>query len=155
MPNTASRPAYLAIHGLRDLVPLGINPLTGEACAYSQRVLCDVSEAGRELLQDFFGVQTFATHPNMNSLVGEAPAIGSVMLARNLWRDLAAYYAFSSGALAYVTAPDGAMMLLYEEALADRYAAHPEFELTRNPTIGATAPRVGSRNVHIATGRVM
>lgn len=155
MPDTASLSAYLAIHGLRDLVALGINPLTGEACAYSQRVLCDVSEKGRELLQDFFGLQTFVTHPNMNSMVGDDPAIGSVMLPRGIWSDLAAYYAFNSDALAYATAPDGSVMILYTQDLVDRYAAFSKGSLVRNPTASAKAPRVGSRNVHVATGRVM
>lgn len=155
MPDIKPSPAYLLIHGFRDLAVAGISPLTGEACAFSQRILCDVSEPGRALLQDFFGVSEFATHPNMNSTVGDAAAIGSVMLPRGIWRDLAAYYAFSSGALAYLEHPDGTLMVLYAQELLDRYTERTDISIVRNPATSSLAPRVGSRNVHMATGRVM
>jgi hypothetical protein len=39
------------------LSAIGIEPLTGEACAYSMRVLCDLNEDGCKLIADFFGLR--------------------------------------------------------------------------------------------------
>lgn len=149
--------AYEIFNGPKDLPRLGISPLTGEACAYSQRLLCDVSAAGLQLLQEFLGAMQLALPPNMNSRVGDdAAAVGSVMLPRSLWQDLVRFYAFRSGALAYLDSPDGSIYVLYDEEILSRYASSlSSFSVVRNPTLGSSHPREGSRNVHAATGRVL
>lgn len=40
-----------------DLKPYGIDMLTGEACAYGYRLLCDITEDGRKLFESVFGLQ--------------------------------------------------------------------------------------------------
>lgn len=62
----------------RDLKPYGIEYLTGEACAYGQRVLCDMNEDGKKLIQDWIGVTEF--QKNWNSSVNGKPAVASIML---------------------------------------------------------------------------
>lgn len=152
-----SNTAYQTFYSFKDLQQIGIEPLTGEACAYSQRVLCDVSERGLKLLSEFLGVPDLKLQPNMNSRVGEETAIGSFMLSRGVWRDLVAFYAFEVGAPAYMTQPDGSLFVLFDENLVERYATleSRHMKMVRNPVRHSTQPRVGSRNVHMATGRVM
>jgi hypothetical protein len=40
-----------------DLKPYGIDVLTGEACAYNYRLLCDITPAGVALFNAVFGLQ--------------------------------------------------------------------------------------------------
>jgi hypothetical protein len=76
---------------MSDFEQYGINVLPKEACAYGQRLLCDVNRDGIRLLEDYFLVQIVFT-PNWNSRVGDKPAIGSIMLPRGVfWKGLAEF----------------------------------------------------------------
>lgn len=67
---------------VKQLQKFGIDFLTGESCGYSMRVLCDVNQAGAELLSDFFGgVALLADNWNPG-------ASKSVMLTRSVLEDL-------------------------------------------------------------------
>lgn len=146
----------LAIRSAADLAVLGINPLTGEACAYSQRILCDVNEEGRELLREYLGLPSLELAPAMNGTVDGWPAVGCFMLSRGSIQDLARFGMFYKGALANITFTDGTLYGLFDQDLVDRYAgALSNGTLERNPVATSCAPRVGSRNVHQMTGRVL
>lgn len=70
----------------------GINALTGEADAYCMRLLCDVSAAGKKLIEDFFGnTVTVREGSNWNSSVGNDPAVGSILLPYDLRTELGAF----------------------------------------------------------------
>jgi len=77
------------ICSFRDLESYGINPLTGEACRYGQRILCDVNEDGKRLLEEFLSVEL--TSRNWNSKVNGKDAIASIMLPYGILQDLAAF----------------------------------------------------------------
>ena len=65
---------------LADLEEFGIVPLTGEACSLGYRILCDVTEEGKELIKLTFGLSNVTLHPNWNRGTSAAPHIGSIML---------------------------------------------------------------------------
>lgn len=92
-----------------ELQRFGINVLTGESCAYSMRLLCDVSQDGADLLCDFFGLPIdTAFQKNWNSTVGDKPAIGSIMLSRGVFDDLCRFILFSkAGAEEAIRTPAG------------------------------------------------
>ncbi len=51
-----------------DLRRYGINSLTGEACPYSQRVLCDLTPRGKKIVFDLLGIPpTIPLSENWNS----------------------------------------------------------------------------------------
>lgn len=87
------------IHTWHDLQRYGINSLTGEACSYSQRLLCDLSEKGIDLVREYFGLMIVLNPQtqfprNWNSKAGEDPAIASIMLPRGIFGDLSKFILF-------------------------------------------------------------
>lgn len=87
------------IRGVRDLEEFGINFLTGEACPYALRLLCDVSAEGKDLIERFLGVKDINLYPNNNSATDKMPSAstGSIMLPRDIFWDLAAFALFVRG----------------------------------------------------------
>jgi hypothetical protein len=150
----------IAISGLAGLEYFGIKPLTGEACAYSQRVLCDVNEAGRALLAEYFGIPDLVLARPMNSTVESAPSVGSLMLTRDSWVGLAKFAVFYHGGLAYTETGVQGITGIFCEKLLARYEEFASsfsegVQLTRNHARTTSVPHVGSRNMHQMTGRVM
>lgn len=78
------------LEGWRDLEQFGIRILTGEACAYGMRVLCDLTEEGLRHVENFFSV--LCPNENWNS-----SAVKSVLLPRSLFIDLAAFVLLETG----------------------------------------------------------
>ena len=71
------------IRSFEDLEQFGIHALTGEACGFSMRLLCDVTEQGKNLVEKYFGgTIEIRKDSNMNSGRGGPPHVGSVMLPR-------------------------------------------------------------------------
>lgn len=154
------------INGWHDMEQLGIRSLTGESCAFSMRLLCDVNEEGRNLLIEYFGLPV-ATPASMllsapwNRQVHNRPSVGSIMLHRNCLQQLAEFALLRIDALAVLTHADGMVMGIfvqglltsYEDMLRTRGQSLPGIRIRRNPTLGSTQPHAGSRNVHVATGR--
>lgn len=134
----------------------GIAALTGEACAYSQRLLCDVNADGLALLEDFFGAPGLTLAPPWNSSVNDKPSVGSIMLARALLVPLAEFLLASQGALALLFAHGKLVGGIFDTELLASYAqsGSETFDLRRlhrpNP-----ASSVGSRNIHQATSRTI
>lgn len=69
-----------------DLEKYGIEVLTGEACAYGYRLLCDVTTDGEALIKEALGVPNITLAPAWNS-----KGIGSVMLSRAMFETLAIF----------------------------------------------------------------
>lgn len=82
------------LYSYSQLREYGVNPLTGESCAFGMRILCDLSQAGEALVRDFMGmpevpagVRQFSE--NWNSHVnGDEKAVSSIMLTRQALFDL-------------------------------------------------------------------
>lgn len=66
----------------------GVNPLTGEACAYGLRILCDLSQEGKELVTNWLGLREDGFLPNWNTYVGDKPSVASIMLTRSALHEL-------------------------------------------------------------------
>lgn len=143
------------IVGWGDLKQYGINYLTGEACAYSMRLLCDLSEEGADLMRRFFGLPHNATfNPQWNSMVGDKPAVASVLLSRGLFDDLCRFILLSCDMDIVLKSPDGswcgyarpneAVMLM-----VDGVAENKSWQVYRNYRVGIP----GDRNQHAFTGR--
>ncbi len=146
-----------------DLREFGIDILTGEACAYGMRVLCDVSARGAQTVRELFGLpHNTPLADNWNGGRGNAngPSVGSVMLPYDCFKQLAVFCLFADGAAAAVDREDGAVEGWYPDdpdGDNDRFQRHLDVlremkNLTRtySPVGG---PRVGSRTTHAMTGR--
>lgn len=148
------------VSNMRDLAQFGINSLTGEACAYSMRTLCDVNEEGKALLAEFFGMPDISLARNMNSTVDGKPAIGSLMLTHEIVPSLAQFAFFTKGALAVAIMGGREIHGLFEAERVQQYRDFSAQEngkgvsVVNNYALRSSAPMVGSRNVHQATGRV-
>lgn len=152
---------FKPVSNFRDLAQFGINGLTGEACAYSMRMLCDVNEEGKELLSEYFGIPELTLARNMNSTVGDQPAVGSLMLTHDMVPKLAQFAFFRKGAIAVVLTGGRDVNGIFDSQRLQEYRdfieKHPgecQFSLLNNHALTSSAPMVGSRNVHQATGRV-
>lgn len=143
----------IEFRNVSDLKPFGINPLTGEACAYGMRILCDVNRDGKELLEEFLG-GVLVTASNWNSQVNGKDAIRSVMLSRGVFADLYKYICWREGCKYVVVYPKNYLVAGYMD-LENHEVEHfrqDGYELYRNPTI-KSQPQVNGRNVHAMTGR--
>jgi hypothetical protein len=150
--------SYKPVSGFRDLAQFGITGLTGESCAYGIRMLCDVSEAGKALLADYFGMPDISLSRNWNSFVGSEPSIGSIMLSNDIVKNLAQFAFFRQGALAVICQErevNGVFTLEMLKAYEDYLQKYPNSgsSLRRNHSISSSAPMQGSRNVHAMTNR--
>lgn len=147
---------YIALSNWRDLhLTAGINALTGEACTFSLRQLCDVNESGKEFLQEYFGIQQLTLAAPWNSTVNGQPSVGSIMLGHEMLQPLAEFFFAREGALAVVYINKRIAGGIFDQEVLDNYttAALPLYEIKRlHRGIG---PSVGSRNVHAATCRVL
>lgn len=119
----------------------GVNPLTGEACAYGLRILCDLSEGGITLLTQFLGVDELVLYPTWNPRVGERPAVASVLLPRETLRPLHVFALLQQGH-DFVTLDDPTG---YAQEEWDRYP-DPKPAAIRNPQ--------RQRNTHAISGRI-
>lgn len=142
-----------AIDTWQDLRPYGIDILTGEACGYGMRYLCDLTEPGCRLVRELFGLRG-------DSPLGEpwnSRGVASAMIPYGLLGQLAAFALLSDGACAVLVLKGGGAVGYYPgdapgrwQDLVDHHRRAGSLERTFSPTGG---PRVGSRMVHQASGR--
>lgn len=145
----------------RDLEDFGIDMLTGEACGLSMRLLCDVTERGKVLIERFFG-GTITVKPGSNWNGGNKadPHVGSILLPSGVFSDLAAFcLIIDAGAGENVaTCEDGRAMSWTWEELEHRTTQ--ELRESWEKTYGvkryyrrSTGPGTGDRNTHAFSGR--
>jgi len=68
-----------------DLRPYGIAILTGEACGLSYRILCDVTERGKQTIQKALGITSLGLPDNWNHGDPNDPPIGSYAATFVMW----------------------------------------------------------------------
>lgn len=85
----------VSIDGWSHLKTYGIDALTGEACALSNRLLCDLNEEGKDHIISFLGLDEMGAAspnvfaPNWNSGRDMAtPAVASIMLPKSCFVEL-------------------------------------------------------------------
>ena len=144
----------MKVDNWNDLSAFGIYVLTGEADAYGLRLLCDVTQEGKDTLSAFFGSPELAVAAPWNG-----NGIGSVMLPRSVWEDLAAFCLLRSGCEVVIVYKNGTIrgydgtrrkQLDLDETLAD--ASFRSANIDR-VVYALTGPRCGDRMVHAMSGR--
>lgn len=140
----------------------GINPLTGEACGYGLRILCDLTDRGADIVAGYFGMlyQTGQTFPmNWNSEVNGSPAVASVMLPREILQPLMIYIAFHvEEADVVIVTPSGELLAMHHAEDDEDFKRYMEsadllqYRILRNPVNRAASYR--GRNMHAMSGRV-
>jgi hypothetical protein len=147
----------IQLYNWASLEQFGIQFLTGERCVYSLRLLCDLNEAGRKVIAEYLDVAETSFRPAMNETVGGQPAVASVMLPRACFTELATFASYQAGALAVIVG-NGSLLAVFDSARLKQYddlaatLADSNVHVHRNPNLTSDAPRVGSFNVHLATG---
>jgi len=77
------------------LEPYGIVPLTGEACSLMYRILCDLTQKGRRIVERCLSVQIQSENWNHGS--ENDPHVASVMLTHQMLVPLAVFALLESG----------------------------------------------------------
>lgn len=162
---------YKTISGWRDLEEYGIEVLTGESCAYSMRLLCDLDQNGEQLIKEFFGIpqntyhrcpecgeaDTYRTQLGQNwnhTGCTPLPHIASVMLSRNIFTDLAVYLLLREGYGVVILRQNkatGYTREVWEDEFRDIFekAGYTGYRVYTQPT----GPARNGRHVHMMSGR--
>lgn len=127
----------------------GIQYLTGEADAYSMRMLCDVNEEGKQLLETFFGGNVeIKQGSNWNSTVNGKPAVGSIMLPYSIFQDLAVFCLFHVDRMYAVVLDPGFYFGIESKAVYEEHAdwlvqkkVKINFAWTDKPNVSLTRDR--------------
>jgi hypothetical protein len=136
-----------------DLTEFGIEPLTGEACGLGYRILCDVTEKGRLIVEKCLGAASLVTHLQWNSGTKEQPHIGSLMLAPEMLVPLAVFALLESGCKEVYAVKGGCFGIEYRDppdTVESLQRWHAGNEMRRLAYQGTAR----DRNVHVMSGRV-
>jgi hypothetical protein len=137
--------------GWNDLRRYGINPLTGEACPFGLRVLCDLNELGRRIVLDLLGTDYITLNRNWNS-----GSEFSIMIPRSLFTDLYVWCLISEGIDDIIVSDEGVCGRTAGDSDDDWQGYYQTLQhFKKNPRrISAVAgPREGTRMVHVMSGR--
>ena len=137
-----------------DLTAYGIDPLTGEACGLSYRILCDVTESGRNVLAKAFGIPNIVLPEAWNRGTAADPHVGSVMLAPELLVPLAVFALLEAGCKEVWLVRDGGVIGIEASDDADMIDANRRLVGDRMLRSLAYRGTAGDRNVHVMSGRV-
>jgi hypothetical protein len=78
-----------------DLEPFGFDPLTGEACALGYRILCDLTQKGKQIVERCLSVEIRSENWNCGSK--ESPHVASVMLTEDMIVPLGVFALLEAG----------------------------------------------------------
>ena len=137
-----------------DLCRYGIIPLTGEACGLSYRLLCDVTAAGKRVIEKALGVAQLGLHENWNHGSADDPHVGSIMLAPDLLPFLGVFALLEAGCSEVWLTKNRQVVGIEASDEPDRADALKRYcgdELARRFASAGTA---GDRNQHVMSGRV-
>jgi hypothetical protein len=137
-----------------DLSRFGIVPLTGEACGLSYRILCDVTAAGKKVIEKALDVAQLGLRKNWNHGNTDDPHVGSVMLAPDLLPFLGVFALLESGCReVWLTKTRQVVGIEADDEpdQADALKRHCGDELARRFAYAGTA---GDRNQHAMSGRI-
>lgn len=147
-----------SVFSWNDMERYGFNYLTGEACAYGFRGLIDLSAEGKDAIMSFLGLPPDTPmRENWNSMVGDKPAVASIMLPREVLATLAKFVLLHVHEADIVVEYKGG---IYGYSANDPRANQDNLNFLRkdmeavvlyNPRLPRTQ---GGRNVHSFTGRV-
>lgn len=179
----------------KELEKYGIFMLTGEACAYGMRVLCDVNAQGWRILKQYFGMagtsnklmnaveRAAAQLDNLADITGgdqprldkaylrhqaedvcvlpepwnnRGDPIGSIMLPRDSFRELAAFILLNEEECSTVyIMKAGNVYGFTEQAELEQFHKAWEDNIEWTVTRSTSGHTVGDREVHIMSGRAL
>ena len=147
--------AMITISSFRDLERFGIETLTGEVCGLSYRVLCDVTEKGRKLLQKCLGLPDLKLSAPWNSGSTAEPHTGSFMMPPEMFVPFGVFALLESGCSEVWLYRNNGLLGVEpgdsEEQIELARKMCPE-SLLRSFKYDGTA---ADRNVHVMTGRTI
>jgi hypothetical protein len=149
------RVSMKTIHCWDDLRPYGVVVLTGEACGLSYRILCDVTAAGKKVIEKALDVAGLDLRENWNTGPEEDPHVGSIMLAPELMVPVGAFALLENGCSeVWLTKGQSLVGLESEDTsrVVENFRQVYAENLARRFAYRGTA---GDRNVHTMTGRVV
>ena len=144
-----------SISCFNDLTAYGIEPLTGEACGLSYRILFDVTERGRRILAKAFGIPTLALPENWNRGSVAEPHVGSILLTQESLSPVAVFALLESGCTEVWLVQGGGVIGIEPDDTAEIVAANRQLlgdRLVRTLAYRGTA---GDRNLHVMSGRII
>lgn len=136
------------------LEPLGIDPLTGEACGLGYRILCDVTARGKRILEKCFGIPSLTLPENWNRGKATDPHVGSIMLSYEMLVPVGIFALLESGCTEVWLYRNGSLRGIEPTDSADEVQMARAFggkEITRTFSYRGTA---ADRNVHVMSGRI-
>lgn len=130
-----------------DLKPFGFDPLTGEACGLSYRILFDITARGQAIIEKCLGCRITPAEPWNRG--HDKPHVGSVMLSQELLIPLGIFALLESG--------HKTVWLLSDQSLVGFEAdEEPDTIWLGQRSIARTLGyrgTAGDRNVHMMSGR--
>lgn len=138
------------VRNLYDLQACGLHCLTGEACGLGLRLLFDLTEGGKKIVEKCFDVK-IASEP-WNGGSDADPHVASIMIAREMFLPLGIFALLESGCTEVWI--DSEMLFGVE---SDDKPEYLELVKKDRPNIRRYAYRgtAGSRNQHVFTGRIV
>jgi hypothetical protein len=169
------------INNWRDLEQFGIRSLTAESCNYSMRMLCDLTEQGKQIVADYFGlvlqdplghtlhslIKAKSNNPQMKVKDLELPevqftsfpenrnsrAIASCYISHAMLNDIGVFCLLSQEEI-YAAAIHEHQIRGYTEEEYFEIRAKDYCSRVRFYTKYKKHPHSGSRNIHAFTGNI-
>lgn len=136
----------------RDLEQFGIDLLTGEACGYMYRFLCDVTANGKAAIEKCLDC-SLTLHENWNSGSEHDPHIGSIMLSQEMFAPLAAFCLLEAGFIEVWLMKTGAAFGIAQDDLPEDVQRWKQFH--QNDVCHILRSKAPARNQHQMTGRTV
>lgn len=137
-----------------DLTAHGIEPLTGEACGLMYRILCDVTDKGRRVIQKCFGFPSLPLAEPWNRGTEKEPHTGSIMLAHEMLVPIGIFALLESGCKEVWLLKDGGLVGIEAADDPEFIKEWKEYHAKGFARCFAYQGTAGDRNVHVMTGRV-
>ena len=138
-----------------DLSRYGIVPLTGEACGLSYRLLCDVTAAGKRVIEKALGVAQLGLHENWNHGSADDSHVGSIMLAPDLLPFIGVFALLEAGCREVWLTKGQTVIGIEAEDSPDCVESFQRIHANDLARRFAYAGTAGDRNQHMMTGRVV
>lgn len=139
-----------------DLRPFGVDLLTGEACGLSYRLLCDVTEKGRQTVAKALGLKQLPLPDNWNRGDPGDPHVGAIMLAPEMLVPLGIFALLEHGCSEVWQTRAGDLLGIEPSDEPERVASVKRFHTSSDNLVRrfAYAGTAGDRNRHEMSGRV-
>ena len=140
-----------------DLRRYGIVALTGEACGLSYRLLCDVTERGKQIIEKALGIPSLGLPENWNRGDPEDPHVGAIMVAPELLVPLGVFALLENGCREVWRTKSDGLLGIEPNDDPQRVEGVKRFHADRDSFVRryAYAGTAGDRNRHEMTGRVV